>query len=117
MRLLLAVLTICTAMLCELSAAQSSFNCNNDPPIAPLSQVVLTFAPAMPTTSDIVAIVVGVGEYDRPQPAVVTVQGSSLNITLSGHWLGGIVPPPRSCVATSVGPLRPGTYQANVFAI
>lgn len=112
MRRLLSVLAI--SVIATAPCAAQSFDCNGEAPVAPLSPAVIKFTPAAPSASQTIAIAVGVTRYIGPQGAVATLQGSSINVTLTATLIG-FTPPPRSCVMTSIGPLPAGTYAVNLF--
>jgi hypothetical protein len=67
----------------------------------------------------LVTITVGLSGYDpiATGAAVATLQGTSIDVTLTGLNVNFNPPPPRRCATTSIGPLAVGRYYVRLFLV
>jgi hypothetical protein len=79
----------------------------------------LAFAPVSPDSSQLITFTVGVPNYLflSQQAAVATLQGNTINVTLTAvrNIIG--LPPPLQCATAVIGPLPAGSYPVNFFLV
>ena len=97
-------------------ANAQSFTCSTPATPGYIGLAFLEFRPSAPQSMQPVAITVGRVAYTA-NSLTSQIQGSVINVTLTGSFIPFDPPPPTQCLRTTVGPLTAGVYTVNAYLL